>query len=277
MREIITPSSYADNVNIITAAGGTITSRFEQAIDRWAAYSELDNQAQANLNAAILDTDTTAEELATLHALAVVEASPNPVNNATVKNAAGAHILHALRAEYATVAAANYETMRDKFNTAADKYRATVAITDPDAKPEQLMSASAKIRTAWADVPMIALELDALLSVLATAATLAGKAAEQTKHHIGLTTNTDGLHRRRVWEAWENNTSRAGRWQALTTLGATIEAPTLDDYTPYREPAPMETRHVRAGIGVRNEQFDPEDDNYEAEEAPRKAGRINIH
>lgn len=277
MREIITPSSYADNVNIITAAGGTITSRFEQALDRWAAYSELDNQAQANLNSAILDPNTTTEELATLHALAVVEASPNPVNNATVKNAAGAHILNALRAEYATVAAANYETMRDRFNTAAEKFRDTINTVDPDAKPEQLMSASAKIRTAWADMPMLALELDALLSVLATAATLAGKAATQTQHHIGLTTNADGLHRRRVWEAWDNNTSRAGRWQALTTLGATIEAPSLDTYTPYREPAPMETRQVRGNHGVRNTEVDPEDDNYETEEAPRKAGRINIH
>ncbi|MGP5598788.1 hypothetical protein ACTXOJ_07245, partial [Glutamicibacter arilaitensis] len=68
-----------------------------------------------------------------------------------------------------------------------------------------------------------------------------------------------------VWEAWNNTSGRALQWRELWKLGATIEAPALNDIKPYREPKPMETRAERADYGVRQFEYDPEDEAYEAE------------
>jgi hypothetical protein len=268
MREIITPSTFTAQVESIVTAGGTITEKFRTIAARWDDYSSNDHTMQDELNAAILDPGTTSERLAHLRILAEAEAASSPVTAATVRNTAAAEVVAALRVEYRTVAAANYDTIREAFNAKAGELVKALETTDSEASAENIVKATAKERAAWSDGPALAIELSALLGTLHTAATLAGLRAYTGKLDsilIGLTVNAEGLHRRRVWEAWDNTTSRAGRWRELWNLGATIEAPELDDAKPYREPAPMETRAQHIGTGVRQYVHDPEDDAHQVE------------
>lgn len=268
MQNIALPSTFVSEVEGLIDAGATITEKFRTIAHRWEEFSEAEHHAQEDLNRAILDPNSTEEEIATLRARAYAENSATPMDQATVRNSAGAHILAALRREYATVAVANYESIRAKFNKTAERFEKTLNIVDAEARPEELMSAPAKTRAAWAESPMIALELSSVLGSLHTAAILAGltpSTGGTAPTLIGLTIDATGLHRRRVWEAWENTSGRAGKWYALWKLGATIEAPTLEDAKPYREPAPFETRAERGAIGIRQFKHDPEDDNHKRE------------
>lgn len=268
MREIIIPETFTAQVETIVAAGGTITEKFRTIAARWDQYTSNDHTIQDELNAAILDPASTPERLAHLRILAEAATAANPVHVATVRNAAAAEVLAALRAEYRTVAAANYDTLRDAFNTKAAELVKALETTDAEASAEQIVKATAKERAAWSDGPALAVELDAMVSTLHDAAILAGKAEPTGRHTaclIGLTVDTTGMHRRRVWEAWENTTGRAGRWRELWKLGATIAAPELDQAKAYREPKPMETRAERTTLGVRQYAHDPEDDAHKAE------------
>lgn len=276
------PHTFISQVESILDHGATITQKFQTLADRWTMFTETENQAQGQLNAAISNPETTAEELARLHTLAVAELLANPINKATVRNEAGAHLLALLRKEYATVANANYETIRAAFNAQATKLTAALDLADPEARPEEMVMASAKVRNAWAEAPVLALELTALLGTLHTAALLAGK-AEPMGHHdqclIGLSTDTTGLHRRRVWEAWGTTSGRAGRWRELWKLGATLEAPTLEDAKSYREPKPMEIRAERKNLGIVQFEYDPEDATHDRikDQLHKEAIAVGIH
>ncbi|MCT2088342.1 hypothetical protein M3D92_03375 [Micrococcus terreus] len=263
MREIIYPTVHATDVQTVVDAGGTITEKFRQIVGRWEAFAENDYSVTEALHAAILDPGTSAERLAELRVLAEAATTATPVAEATVRNGAAAEVLAALRVEYRSVAASNYEAVRSKFNAKADELVKALETIDAEASAEEVVKAPAKTRAAWAEGPALAVELDELVNVLHTAAILAGK-TEPTGHHnsclIGLTVNAQGLHRRRVWEAWANTSGRGGRWRELWKLGATIEAPALEDAGPYREPAPMEVRTEHTGLGLRQWDHDPEDD-----------------
>lgn len=232
MREIIYPAVYATDVQTVVDAGGTITEKFRQIVGRWEAFAENDYSVTEALHAAILDPGTSAERLAELRVLAEAATTATPVAEATVRNGAAAEVLAALRVEYRSVAASNYEAVRSKFNAKADELVKALETIDAEASAEEVVKAPAKTRAAWAEGPALAVELDELVNVLHTAAILAGK-TEPTGHHnsclIGLTVDAQGLHRRRVWEAWAKTTGRGGRWRELWKLGATIEAPALED------------------------------------------------
>lgn len=282
MRNVTLPSDYINEVETITANGATITKKFQTLADRWETFTTTNGRIQDELNDAISDPEVSAEELARLNALAVAAQLTTPVHKATVRNEAGAHMLRLLRDEYATVAAANYETIREAFNTKAAQLTEALDIADPEASAEEMVRASAKVRAAWADSPILANELETLVSLLHTAATLAGKADPTggiAKRLIGLTVNTTGLHRRRVWEAWENTTGRAGHWRELWKLGATIEAPALEEVTTYTEPKPMEVHSERKGFGIVQFDHDPEDDThreYVKDQAQKEASGVGI-
>lgn len=263
-----TPAAFINQVNLIVKNGGSTTTKFETLTKRWDTFTNIEDDMQANLNKAVLDPKVKPAELAQLRALAIAAAGSNLVTQATVRNNVAAEILAALRVEYRTVAAANYETIRERFNELADQLTDALDIVDSEASPEHMVKADTETRTAWADAPAHAHQLSALVPALETAALLAGTTpatGQADKLLIGLTTNAEGLHRRRVWEAWNNTTGRALHWRELWKLGATIEAPALNEIKPYREPKPMETRAERVSLGIRQFEYDPEDDHYEAE------------
>lgn len=274
MKHITMPTEIIAQANTIAAAGGTITTKFETIASRWDTFNEAEANVQDQLEQAVLNPNVTAEELARLRVIAIADSLRNPINQAAVRNGVAATVLAALRVEYRTVAAANYETIRAKFNDKAQQFTDTLAIVDSEASAEDMVKASAKIRSAWADAPAHAYELSAMLHTLHTAANLAGipdPIGQLDQLLIGLSVDTRGLHRRRVWEAWNTTTGRALQWRELWKLGATIEAPALDDAKPYREPAEMEIRAEHNGMGIRQWEHDPEDDNHEHEkDQPQK-------
>lgn len=274
---IATPGTYNADVNTIVNAGGTITEKFRTLTTRWEDFTNSEYAVQHELNDAILNGTHTPEELEHLRILAQAEAATNHVHVATVRNSAATEVLNALRTEYKTVAEANYNTIRKTFNTKATQLTTALNITDSEDNAESIVKASTKERAAWSDAPAYAYELTAMINTLHTAATLAGLTPTRGKLDqtlIGLTINAEGLHRRRVWEAWETTTGRAGNWRELWKLGATIEAPALNDAKPYNEPAAMENRGERRELGTYQWLHDPEDDIHNNRRERVQAGQL---
>ena len=60
------------------------------------------------------------------------------------------------------------------------------------------------------------------------------------------------------------SSGRTNRWGALLAIGATLRAASLDRLGPYRLPRPMEVKQIPHGIGIRQVQVDPEDEELAA-------------
>lgn len=251
-------------VTAVITAGGTTTKEYDRILARWNDYNAQPSTAQQQLTAAILGKETP-ERIAELNALALAEQADH-VTRATVTNEVAAEVYPVLRSEYAKTAAANYTTLAEKFNDTARTLTEAMDAVDIETAPEQLMSGTDEQRNAWAHAPALAASLTSQVPALADAARLAGLTIHGADGTLPLTVDPGNLHRRRVWEAWESGTGRAGKWGALITLGATIEAPDLEDYKPYRRPEPIETRYEQVGPGMhRPVQIDPEDQHHTAQ------------
>lgn len=253
--------SLTASIATVANAGGTTTKEYDRILKRWNDYTSQPSTAQQQLAAAILGKETP-ERIAELNALALAELS-NQVDRASVINTVANEVYPALRNEYTKTAAANYQTLAAKFNTTARALTEAMGTVDIETAPEHLMSGTDEQRNAWAHAPALAASLTAQVPNLTEAARLAGLTIQGADGTLPLTVNPGDLHRRRVWEAWENTTGRAGKWGALISLGATIEAADLEDYKHYRRPAPMETRYEQVGRGMhRPVEVDPEDEQH---------------
>jgi hypothetical protein len=265
-------TTLTSSVNTVIAAGGSTTSEFERILNRWSEYTESDYSAQAQLAKALLG-DTPLERVAELRGLALAENASNQ-ERAVVHNGLAAALYPVLIAEYAKTAQANYATLAAKFNSTAATFTKAATVIDPETPAEQLVHATEAKRRAWTDAGVASLELSAQIPALIEAARLAGTVMRTIDDALSLTTKPGTLHRRRVWEAWNTTTGRTGRWGAMLTLGATIEATPLDEYTRYREPAPMATKYEYNGFGHRPISVDPEDNEHttgaNAEDLARK-------
>lgn len=264
--------SLTAGIATVTNAGGTTTKEYDRIITRWNDYTTQPSTAQQQLTAAILGKDAP-ERIAELNALALAELA-NQVDRASVLNAVANEVYPALRNEYAKTAAANYKTLAAKFNTTAQTLTEAMDTVDIETAPEHLMSGTEEQRNAWAHAPALAASLTSQVHNLAEAARLAGLTIQGADGTLPLTVDPGTLHRRRVWEAWENTTGRAGKWGAVVNLGATIEAPALEEYKHYRRPAPIETRYEQIGRGThRPVEIDPEDDNHAQTLSAHDVGR----
>lgn len=242
------------DVKTVTDAGGSTTSEYQQIHDHWNALLNQEHTAAQRLANAIIN----GEDIELLYSLALAEqTSAQTVGDVRIKVAE--QVYPALHNEAKKTARANYNTLRDKFNDTAAQLIEAINTVDPDARAEDLMTAPAKARQAWADAPIHAAELNAQLPALKTAAKLAGAAVPTNDAYLPLSTDPADVHRRRVWEAWETTEGRAGRWAALLKLGVKLGAPDLDRYKPYRRPAELETRYKQGYRGSMPYIVDPED------------------
>jgi hypothetical protein len=271
-------STFTRAVETVITAGGSTTSEYERILNRWLEFNERESTAQGQLAAALLG-DAPIERLAELYGLALAENS-GPQEKAVVTNELSARVFPALTSEYAKTAAANYTTLAEKFNSTAAAFTKAAGTIDPETPAEQLIHASEAKRRAWTDAGVHSMELTSQMPALMEAARLAGTPVNRPDDALGLTILTGTLHRRRVWEAWATTTGRTGKWGALLTLGATIEATPLDEYTRYREPRPIETRYERVQFGHRPVTVDPEDtefgDSVSAEDLEKKINKKAI-
>lgn len=244
------------DIDLATVAnnGGTIPEELTALQERSARYFDFPHHFTERFAQAVAD-DAPEDQILNLRALALIEQTANPIDQAAVTAAMQQEANRRIRALYTTVATANWDTLADRFNTAAaafTKAHSTVPVTTD---PATLINAPERSRKAWAEGQTQRATLDGLIEPLLAAARLAGHVAAGKTWAIGATVTATGIHRRRIWEAWDHE----NRWADLIELGATIHAPELDELAPYREPAPIETRMERGGIGWTPVQYDPED------------------
>ena len=205
------------------------------------------------------------QDTTSLRALALAEVSAMPPAHATIDAVVKHAALAKLRDIYAPIAVPNYQRLAADFDGIATKFASAANIIDPEEPAERLVHASDRLRKAWSDAEKFAHQLTEMMTALAAAANLCGIPIATQEELLALVCDPAGLHRRRVWEAWDS-TGRAGRWAALVALGATIRAHDLDAFEPYRQPRPMEVRQIPVARGaVRFEQIDPEDEELAAE------------
>lgn len=243
------------NVTKIIDAGGTVTDEYNRLVNRWDAFYNADTNILDRLTDAVIG-DGEPEDIANLWALAIANESATLVTEASVRNAVQRSLDAALTREYAKTAEDNYNTLRDRFNREAEAFTKAHEIVAATTDAATLVTAPEKKRKAWADGQARAFALTEMVPLLVVAAELAGKRITHPTTPIGLVLDADGLHRRRVWEAYEEG------WTALLELGAAIHAPRLNEYTEYREPRPITLETVRSGIGWRQVEVDPEDADY---------------
>lgn len=224
---------------------------------RFDAFASRQPTAVQRLTDAFLDGD----DVDDIYPLAIAEVAAMPPHHAQVVATLKAAVLTRLRTIYEPHALANYKTVAAQFDSAATKFTNAVVTVDCEQPAAQLINAPEKLRKAWSDSEQLACRLSALMTTLQAAAALAGVSCPRSEEMITLCVDTIGLHRRRVWEAWEATGTRTGRWGALVALGARVRAHNLNDgFEPYAQPKPMEVRQIRQGPGIRQVPFDPEDE-----------------
>jgi hypothetical protein len=232
---------------------------------------------------AIVGGGADAARISELRALAEAEAMPiNPTLMQIVQGAVQAELF----AIYEPTAPVAYSAVAQAFNAAAGKFATCASKCDPEADSEAVVHQSGPTRTAWIDALGHAGRLDELLVLLVAAAELAGVMITRDEELVPLViANADDLHRRRLWEAFDSakpvasqgswvsrreianqwTPPRCGRWSALATLGAVVEAADLaEELEPYRRPAPLDRRQypVKGQPAMRVEVYDPEDADY---------------
>lgn len=242
-----------EDIRLIQDAGGTFTDEYHRIAERKATFDPGDPIAQERFIEAALGDDHD-DEVILWRSLALAETVANQTHYATIRNALTTAADKVRAIEIKKTADDNYELIRSRFNDEATAFSKAHEIIPADTDPALLALAPEKTRKAWVEGQTRIGTLNQLIPLLLAAARLAGKNVDNT-HALGFTISAEGLHRRRVWEAWESD----NRWTALITLGATIQAPSLNDYTHYREPKPLERVQVRGDFGMRMEDVDPED------------------
>ncbi|EHK82123.1 hypothetical protein [Rhodococcus pyridinivorans] len=253
--------TFREQIDTVAAAGGTVPDTYTTINQRWSRYLDIGHDTSALLADAITTPGDTSD-LTQLRALALAERCGS-IEQADLTKELKAPVLLALRNAYEPVADANYRTLADTFTATATAFTKAVNAADPDLPAEQMVTQSEKARKAWTDAAIHAAELDQQLTALRAAAVLAGLRAHDNDALLPLTVDTTGHHRRRLWEAWETNTGRTGKWGALARLGATIRAAHPDTFKPYRRPAPIEVKYMRGEgryAGSVRVEIDPEDE-----------------
>lgn len=254
---------YLHDVDAIVAQGGTVSESFTQIRAGWTAANS--NPTQQDLEARVFEAISSGD--AALVEAAVLAATVAKLDRSQIRERAARAVLLALRTGYAATAGANYATVAKGYDEAADRLTACASAVNIETPAEAMVSLSTKEREAWVAAAVTAAGLDTLLAAFVNAANLGGV---QTADRSGATLNgalialccdPGAAHRRRVYEAWASS-GRCGRWAALIALGCKLKAASLDGFAPYAECRPLEIRQVRAGAGIRQVPFDPEDRDY---------------
>lgn len=251
--------NHRERVALIARHGGTVPAAYSKAEKRWEAWNEMSTASPMTALTDAYADGADETTLATLRAAALIAEVANPVQLATIRNSVTPAVHAALRAAYAPQAVKNYSKLAEQYDSAAAEFTRLADVIDPETDARKLVSADENTRRAWLEAELIAGKLDTLATVLADAAQLAGTNVKGDPAMIGLLTDPKSAHRRRVYEAWNSN-GRCGRWSALVALDVDLRAADLDEHRPYREPRPIENRHVRGNTGFYTVEIDPEDD-----------------
>lgn len=263
-------TEYNRKVDTIVEAGGKVSAKHLAVRDRWHAWAEPGASAAHALEEA-WDQNAPQGALETLRIAHLISQAVTPVMEAETRNLLAPRAYGDLVQTYAPQAPGNYDRVRAAWQEQATTLTRLAATVNLEEDAAALVSADDTQRHAWLEAAVVAARLDTLASVLFDAATLAGHPVTTDGDKIGALITTNGAHRRRVFEAFNSN-GRCGKWSALIALGCDLDAKGLDALTTYREPRPMETRQEHTGIGVRQYQADPEDEDYQ----PTATSRVTM-
>lgn len=264
------------DVERITDAGGTVPADFHRIYEAYQAANRLliegedtyDDLLDAVLGGNPSKVAKAARDYVTGQAMA---------KNYDARNRLARDVRAELRQLYATVAADNYETIRQQWQQDADAFTELSSKVDTNAPAEAILHASVEARTAWEYAPVHARDLDIGASALTVAARMAGAKVDELQ--FALTVGVNGLKRRTVWAAWDDTEHRCGRWGALLAAGAQLRTVPLDQVASYRRPKPIETRYVPGDLpgSWRPVEFDPEEEEEAAAKtAAAVAARVTV-
>jgi len=256
-------------VGVLADAGVPPPARWTELNEQLSTYLDLDDLAAQRLAAAVI-TPHKNTDLTALRAHALAEQSAPPERAAQVLKLVVFAVLDAMLDVYTPVAQENYRHIADRFNCAAERFVHAANTVDAESDPRDMVVADDAQRQAWLDAEILAAELDQLVPVLVAAAELAGvHITNNAGPMIAATVATEGMHRRKIWQAWQHTGGRTSRWGALNKLGALIRACDLATFQPYREPRPLIYKQQQAigqprGI-VEQIVIDPEDEEVDAD------------
>ena len=253
-------------LDAIADQGGTVSAGAQTIRANWEKYQEARTQDNAldNLTQAVASTKALSDKDAKNY-WDQARLAGAIYNQDKTDSAVAQATLDALREEYAkSNAKANHQLAVDQYNEAAQALTAALAVVDPDLTADEVLLLDQTARDAYLAAPMLAAQLTQAEEFLQASAALARVPEADTKRtQIALAINWDKAHRRRVWEAWDNTDSRAGKWKHLIDTGAQLHAEQLDEIKDFAELAALEVRQKAGSTGIRQFNHDPEDDDFE--------------
>lgn len=253
-------------VQLLEKHGVEPPAEYAALSERIDTYTAISTPLVDRLVAAVL-TGEGAERFADLRAAAIAESVHTDLDDRVV-NAARAK----LREIYDDVAADSYKAIAARWDALSAEFSAAVKIVSPTATADEVIEQPAAVQKSWRRGKELAAQLDELAVLLQTAAMLAGVQNTETNQKaaapelwqlaqksmlIGLACNPGELHRRRVWEAFDQG------WAKLVELGVELKAADLQAYEPYRKPKQMlQRKQLRADGLYEHVPVDPEDADY---------------
>jgi hypothetical protein len=212
--------------------------------DRFTRYRELPSDAAERLARQLIHP-TRDGDVGMLFAHAVSEAAAKTFPNVAAQvDQEVAGIVEAKLLElYKPHAATAFKAAATRFNEAAAAFIAAAHAVNIEADAADMVAADDEARTAWVSAPQYAAQLDSLVPLLTVTAQLAG--VDITEVHgqmLTLCVDVAGMHRRELWQAWDEKGGRTRRWGALTRLGARIRGADLSDVVAYRRAHEVQTR-----------------------------------
>lgn len=255
---------HSGAVDLLEKHGVPAPADYAALRSRLEAYQHLHRPITDRLQAALLDVDST-EDLAVLRALSAAEQAETAPDEQMLR--AGWDKLKTLYDGHAA-----YRVVAARWDEVAAEFTASVQTVDPTAPADQVIDLPAATQKAWRKGQELGAQLDDLAVLVQTAAQLTGIVNPATNTEsvsspiwqaanksmcIGLVCDASDLHRRRVWEAFDQG------WAALVLLGVTLRAADLALFEPYAKPKALVERKIQRSDGTYAfVQLDPEDDDF---------------
>lgn len=226
-------------VREIVAAGGTTTTTWETIkanYDAWEASTGPDMRPLVNAITGEKALDAKALDALRQDAFMAAVVAADQAIAGRLSTAIDMETGVALRNAYATVSASNYAHAADQYEQAVKVFAEGYSKAgDPNVDPVALVSKPKPTQQAWLELPAQAAQVDAALSLLATAGRLAGLDLDTTDDLIGLALDGGHVSPHLVRTAWGTTDARLGRWGALVERGVTLRPSDLNKWTTLDE------------------------------------------
>ena len=248
-------NEHVKRVRALEQAGIAAPPEWTAVRERFDLFLGMRTPCRDRLTMAVICPESD-EDLTLLRAAAFAEASVVPTINHAVKSGVYVELVNL----YSPAAKSNYRKVAAQFDDAATKFTAAADVVNPEALAESMVTESQAQRTAWSQAPLHAGKLDALMPALIAAAELCGPSiVRDERMQLPLVVDDRGVHRRKLWEAWDYKDARCGRWSAILAVGAAIRAADLSSLHAYRRPKPLEQKIEQRGGLTITTTIDPED------------------